>query len=179
MPLQTAEQITLSAEERRLAAAEVRGGDIRGHVINTLIADVADRYAYSKYLVDPCRLGWSKSLRVLALVRRFISRCREGGRRRGTAEADPAAAVIFTQDELQLAADYFFRLGTREFKKFGKFSRVKHCSIEKNQILYYTGRLLDTSALIATEKVLFDIDPVSFVKPILDNFSPIAYSIMI
>ncbi len=95
MPLQTAEQITLSAEERRQAAAQVRGGDIRGHVINTLVADVADRYAYSKYLVDPCRLGWSKSLRVLALVRRFISGCKEGGRRRGTAEADPAAAVVF------------------------------------------------------------------------------------
>jgi hypothetical protein len=62
MPLQAAEQITLSAEERRQAAAEVRGGDICGHIINTLVADVADRYASSKYLVDPCRLGWSKSL---------------------------------------------------------------------------------------------------------------------
>jgi hypothetical protein len=83
MPLQTAEQITLSAEERWLAAAKVRGGDIRGHAINTVVADVADRHAYSKYLVDPCRLGWSKSLRVLALVRRFITRCKEGGRCQG------------------------------------------------------------------------------------------------
>jgi hypothetical protein len=89
MPLQTAEHITLSAEERRLAAAEVRGGDIRSHAINTVVADVADRYAYSKYLVDPCRLGWSKSLRVLALVRRFITRFKEGGRCCGAAEADP------------------------------------------------------------------------------------------
>jgi hypothetical protein len=84
---------------------------------------VADRYAYSKYLVDPCRLGWSKSLRVLALVRRFSSRCREGGRRRGTAEVDPAAAVVFTQEELQTAADYFFRLGKREFKNLASFLR--------------------------------------------------------
>ncbi len=84
MPLQTAEQITLSAEEQRQAATEVRGGDIRGHIINTLVADVADRYAYSKYLVDPCRLGWSKSLRVLALVRCFITppRYRRGRPRR-------------------------------------------------------------------------------------------------
>jgi hypothetical protein len=170
MPLQTAEQITLSTEERRQAAAEVRGGDIRGH---TLVADVADRCAYSKYLVDPCRLGWFKSLRVLALVRRFISRCREGGRRCGTAEVDPASAVVFTQEELQTAADYFFRL------EFGKLSEVKHCSVEKNQILYFTGRLLDTSSLVATEKVLFDIDPVSFVKPILDKSSPIAFAVMI
>jgi hypothetical protein len=127
MPLQTAEQITLSAEERRLAAAEVRGGDIRSHAINAVIADVADCYACSKYLVDPCRLGWSKSLRVLALVRRFITRCKEGGRRRSAAEADPPA--VFSQDELRQAADYFFRLGTREFKKFGKLSEVKHCSV--------------------------------------------------
>jgi hypothetical protein len=47
----------LSAEERWQAAAEVKGGDIRGHAINTLVTDMADRYAYSKYLVDPCRLG--------------------------------------------------------------------------------------------------------------------------
>ncbi len=43
MPLQTTEQINLSAEERRQVAAEVRGGDIRGHAINTLVTDVADR----------------------------------------------------------------------------------------------------------------------------------------
>jgi hypothetical protein len=169
----------LSAEERRLAAAEVRGGDIRGHVINTLVADVADRYAYSKYLVDLCRLGRSKSLRVLALVRRFITRCREGGRRRGTAKVDPASAAIFDQEELKIAADNFFCLGTREFKKFNKLSEIKHCSVEKNLILYFIGRLLDISSLVATEKVLFDIDPVSFVKPILDKFSPIAYALMI
>jgi hypothetical protein len=132
-PLQTAEQITLSAEEQRQAAAEVRGGDIRGHAINTMVPDMADRYAYSKYLVDPCRLGWSKSLIVLALVHRFIICCREGGRRRGTAKVDPAAAVVFDQEELQIAADYFFCLGTREFKKFGKLSEVKHCSVEKTR----------------------------------------------
>ncbi len=45
--------------------------------------------------------------------------------------------------------------------------------------MYFTGRLLDTSSLVATEKVLFDIDPVSFVKPILDKHSPIAYAVMI
>ncbi len=179
MPLQTAEQITLSAEERRQAAAEVRGGDIRGHAINTLVTDVADCYAYSKYLVDPCRLGRSKSLRVLALVRRFITRCREGGRRRGTAKVDPASAAIFDQEELKIAADNFFCLGTREFKKYNKLSEIKHCSVEKNLILYFIGRLLDISSLVATEKVLFDIDPVSFVKPILDKFSPIAYALMI
>ncbi len=91
----------------------------------------------------------------------------------------PPSAAIFDQEELQIAADYFFRLETRELKKFSKLSEVKHCSVEKKQILYFTGRLLDTSSLVATEKVLFDIDPVSFVKPILDQFSPIAFALMI
>jgi hypothetical protein len=45
--------------------------------------------------------------------------------------------------------------------------------------LYFTGRLLDTASLVATEKVLFDLDPVSFVKPILDKSSPIAFAVMI
>ncbi len=51
----------------------------------------------------------------------------------------------------------FSALEYREFKKFGKLSEVKHCSVEKDQILYFTGRLLDTSALIATEKVLLTL----------------------
>ena len=156
MPLQTAEQITLSAEEKRLAAAEVRGGDIRGHVVNFLAADVSDRYSFGKYLVDPCRLGWSKGLRVLALAMRFVKFCR------AKAGLQKPPINIFDQEELDCAANYFFRIGTAEFKKFGKMSEVKNSSIEKEKILYFTGRLLDTSSLVATEKVLFDISPKSF-----------------
>jgi hypothetical protein len=148
MPLKTAEQITLSAEERQQAAAEVRGGDIRGHQLHVLVSEVAERYAFSKYLLDPCRLGWSKSLRVMALVARFIKFCKEGHRCRGTATPERPSLTVFGQEKLQLAANYFFRIGTLEFKKFGKQSEIsKISSLEKDKILYFTGRLLDTLLL--------------------------------
>jgi hypothetical protein len=179
MPLKTAEEVTLTAEERRQAASEVRGPDIRGHQIHILVSEVSERYAFSKYVLDPCRLGWSKSLRVLALVWRFINRCR---RPQGPEAKKPPMGqqpLTFSDQELQCAADYFFRLGTKEFKQFGKLSAVKNCSFEKDGILYFSGRLLDSSSMVSTEKVLFDISPVSFVKPILEQNSPISYALMI
>ena len=86
---------------------------------------------------------------------------------------------MYKRQELQCAANYFFRLGTKEFKKFGKFHDVKHASFEKDGILFFSGRLLDSSTVVSTDKTLFDISPVSFVKPVLEQNSPIAYSIMI
>jgi hypothetical protein len=76
MPLKTAAEITLTAEEKKAAAAEMRARDAAGHQINLNSAAVSRRYTYSKYLIDPCRFSWSKVVRVVAIMQRFISRCR-------------------------------------------------------------------------------------------------------
>ena len=60
MPVKTAEQITLSAEEKRLAAAEMRAKDIYGHAINLVIDKMAARYASSAYVLDPAEVAESE-----------------------------------------------------------------------------------------------------------------------
>ena len=64
-------------------------------------------------------------------------------------------------------------------KQFAKKSDYDHCSVEKNGILFYSGRLLDSTDVVALEKVMFDLHPGSFCVPVVDRFSPVAYSIMV
>ena len=89
MPVKTAEEIVLSAEEKRLAAVETRGKDVRGHTIHTMVDKMAARYALSNYVVDPCRFSWTKVVRVTALVMRFVNELRERATRRSK-ETQPA-----------------------------------------------------------------------------------------
>ena len=76
MPLKTAKEVVLTSEEKRVAAAETRSKDIRGHSILLAIDKMATRYSHGDYILDPCRFGWGKVLRVMALVLRFISKLR-------------------------------------------------------------------------------------------------------
>ena len=72
MPLKTAAEIVLTAEEKRAAAAETRAKDVHGHSIMLAVDQMAARYAYSRYVIDPCRFSWTKVVRILAFVLRFI-----------------------------------------------------------------------------------------------------------
>ena len=184
MPLKTAEEITLSGEEKRLAATEMKSKDIGGHVLTNLVSKVGDRYMYSKYVVDPCLLSWPKSVRVLAYVNRFISTCRARviATKTGNQAPPPTNQISnlqLSQQEIQDSQNYFFRAGTREVKHFAKEKDWRHCSVEKEKILYYTGRILDGQEVHSVEKNMIDLDPLTFVKPILDRYSPVAYAIMI
>ena len=206
MPVKTAEEIVLSAEEKRLAAVETRGKDVRGHTIHTMVDKMAARYALSNYVVDPCRFSWTKVVRVTALVMRFVNELRERATRRSK-ETQPAtdrwtgaagsgeplvghpgpqpdgrravAAANLQQDEIKKAELYFFRLATLEVKKFSKERDYKDCSSLQDGVLYFMGRILDSMEVNAMEVVMFDLNPLSFCKPMVDRFSPIAYSIMV
>ena len=185
MPVQTAAEVVLSAEEKRLAATEVRSKDIRGHSIHVVVNKMAARYAASSYVVDPCRRPWPSVVRVLAIVFRFLKniQARLAERRAllepAVLEVGERVVLVFSEDELSVAEMYFFKLGTQEVLQFCKPREYKDCSIKKDDILYFSGRVLDGQDVLAYEVVMFDLNPLSFCKPMLDRFSPVAYSIMI
>ena len=37
--------------------------------------DVKDRYKFSSYIVDPNKYGWKRSIRIIAIIKRFIKCC--------------------------------------------------------------------------------------------------------
>ena len=65
-----------------------------------------------------------------------------------------------------------------EVKKFTKLAAYKDCSEERVGILYFTGRLLNSHNACAMEKVMYDLNPASFCKPVVDCHLPVAYSFM-
>ena len=177
MPLKTAKEVTLSAEEKKEAAMELKAPDISSHLIKGLTDKIAERYSFSKYLVDPCSRPWPKVVRIIATLHRFIDNLRNKTRTKPT--GTPAVGLIFSQDETKRAEEYFFRKCTLEVRQFSKEKDFKENSFLKDKILRHTGRLLDEQELGTMESLVTDLPPLKFVNPIIDRYSPVAYSIMI
>ena len=139
LPIRTAAQVTLTSEEKRVAATELRANDIRGHLINFNSPAVSAHYQFSKYLVDPCRHTWSSVVRIMALVLKFVAACRAA---RGPGKLDQGQQVDSNQEEaedrsvrlnpVELAAgeEYFYRKATSEVKQFNKTADYKQFSKE-------------------------------------------------
>ena len=135
-----------------MAATELRAGDVRGNLINLNTAVVSKRYAFSRYVVDPCKYGWTKVVRVLAIVKKFIAACREASaahrmerRQASKAEAEvgskeeSARLVSLSAEEIESAEMYFYRKATLEIYEFCKPKEYRSCSEEKDGVLYFTG----------------------------------------
>ena len=82
-------------------------------------------------------------------------------------------------DEIAAAERYFFLKGTQELKQFSKPNDFKNCSVIKEGIVHFSGRILDGQLISDVENIMSDLTPLSFCKPMLDRYSPISYSIMI
>ncbi len=72
----SAAEVTLTAEEKRLAATELRNKDVLGHKLNFMSSEVSARYALSNYLVDPCSHRWTVAVQIVAQVQLFIKKLR-------------------------------------------------------------------------------------------------------
>ena len=256
MPVRTVDNVKLTMEEIREAKKEVRASDIGGYILVNNSEKMAQRYDYSKFLVDPARMLWKKSVRILALVRLFIIKCckktfknpllslyrREQGESSSATPAPPpseaagcvsrgekplsdmlatttteeaalppptlvpdqliaadgyprlklklpahlkvpsvlfSADTLLTDEDIQAAEDYFFRKATKEVLQFSKDSDFKKCSVMKDKVLYYTGRILDGQCVDDVENIMPDLSPLHFSRPFVDRYSPIAYSVMV
>ena len=182
-PLRDISQISLDAEEARVAAKEVKVGEMAMHSSSEALDKIKQRYEYSRYIVDPCNASWPKAINVLAIVFRFIAKLQEAVQRRK--EGNPVThlpshlqVVHVTAEERRGAESYFFRKATQEVKKFMKKADYEACTIEKDGILYYKSRVLDGQVVEDHDGILGDVKPLHFVRPVADRYSPVSYSVM-
>ena len=171
-PLRSLDQLILTPEQKTAAAKELKAPDVGGHVLSHMVDKVGQRYAFSKYVYDPCRLSWSTVLKVICCLFRVLDKAKKrvpDGRKDG----------IYSDSELDRARDYYFKKGTLEVQQFSKPRDFKDVTTLKGKILYYNGRILDNREMNAMENTMFDLTPLSFVRPVLDRYSPIAYSLMV
>ena len=81
--------------------------------------------------------------------------------------------------EIEAAENYFFLKATKEVFQFVKPAEYKSCSVTKDGVLHFSGRILDGQEILDPEHVMSDLQPLSFVKPMCDRYSPVSYSCMI
>ena len=185
MPLRSISDLTLTNEEKRVANQESKMKNILGVTTPIFSSHIAQRYAFTRYLVDPVGHDWLKVLRLTALAIRFVKRCRPSFNPVWfTADHPPDSETqvnpkIPTEVEIKRAENYIFFKCTAEAKKFSPRKDIKENTVEIKGILHYVGRILDPSQIDCPEDPFFDTQPLSFVKPVVDRYSPVAYSIML
>ena len=94
----------------------------------------------------------------------------------------PKVAVVYLSENiLNSAKKYYFGKATLEVKQYVDPRRYENNSVMKNDILYYTGRILSSQKIdgkFSFGDACLDLSPSSFIVPIIDSHSPIAYAIV-
>ena len=168
-PIKTVQELILSPVDKQSAAKEMRAADVGGHLLDPTSDKVCLRYKYSKYIVDPCARKWPISVGIMGMVLRAVDIFSKRKAHKGK---------TLSPGERLRAENYFFEKGTLEVKKFCPEKSWRNVSFEKERILLFNGRILDIQEVNSVGEVMVDLSPVSFVKPLLERYSPLAYSIM-
>ena len=169
---------------------------------------VSERMAFSDYLIDPNKYRFDKVVRIMALVIKFakiwLSKIQSKKElSRYTHVVDLTNAVVLdhvtlltltcseikpsdssylmpSDTEMYYAMDYFFQKATEEVKKFMRSKDYDQISFEKNNILYYDARVspCDVDFRCTMTKVMLDLSAGTFVVPLVERHSPLAYAII-
>ena len=176
MPLRNVEEVSLTDKEKVAAKAEIRNSDLQGIVLVNKVADISDRYMLSRYLIDPCSVPWDKFVRKMAVLKRIVRIWRSKDDKFATVGGK--IAVILSDSDVEAAKQVIFTLTTAEVKKFNKPEKYADSTM-LDGILKFNGRILDDTKIDNPAGVMFDLEPLTFSTPMIDRFSPVAYSTMI
>ena len=91
------------------------------------------------------------------------------------------AVVHVHEDLINASKNYFFRKAALEVVRFVDKSKYKNKSIWKNNILYYTGRIMPSQKIDVRFSLCdasLDLSEATFCVPITDVHSPVAYAIV-
>ena len=165
-------------------------------VVNTL----QQRYQFMNYMIDPNKYTFAKVIRIVAVVMKFVTRLLRVVKRdflyseeqvptdasANTADIKFLSDVVDDPDlelsdqDRQNALLYFFRKASEEIKSFVHPKVYKKGSFEMNGIIYYSGRVLNNDIVYECEmsQKMIDLSKDTFIVPMVDRFSPIAYAIV-
>ena len=188
MPLRTVSEIIASSEAKRVESSLCNLSMVTTDVFNsTLSPKVKDRYKVFNYLYDPNKYGWIKAIRVMGYVIKFVRlRCPSWA----PEFAPPSPPVHLSvpvefggcglsRYDLKFGEHYFYHLATVEVKKYTPEKVYKEDTFSRYGILFYAGRIMEGHQIDTPVDRFIDMEPLSFVKPVADRYSPIAYAVMI
>ena len=143
--------------------------------------EVQVRYEFSNYLYDPNKYGFKRAVRVIAIIKKFISLCRKKVEKTVGNQIDKKEFVLVTDKEFQEASNYYFWKATKKVKEFCKKEVYEKITFEKDEILIHKGRIIsqqNVTVLSQLTEVMKNFSSSSFSVPLIEKSSPIAYSII-
>ena len=175
MPIKNIEEVTMDQLTKNEARKEIKLKMSKEMVMANFGGKMTERYAFSKYLVNPCKVSWPKYIRLNAICTKLINIWR------GKADKLPSVAgtlvVNLTEEEIELAERKLFLKTTLEVEKFNCADKLKKIGKKKDGVLLHTSRILPGGEGELADAML-DLEKLAFAKPVLDRYSPVAYSIM-
>ena len=189
MPLRTVSQLAASSADSRLREEKVQV-DLHHHfaMYTDRKTKIGQRYVFSKYIYDPCKYSWPKSVRVMSWVLKFIRATREKFAPVWQPPPPPPHHVQaqgkgnarqLTQFDIRYGGHYYYYKATLEVKEFVPKKVYKEDVVERYAILHHTGRILDGTQIETPADTFIDLEPLYFCKPVADRYSPVAYSVML
>ena len=195
-PVRRMEEMNLSANELIAAKTEMPSSnvDIASSSIDSTCSliryvndDTLERYQFSNYLIDPNKHKFSSVVRIVAFVLKFIQKLKDririndvNGKKHVIIDnvQKDMKHVLIEDEYIQNAEKYFYNKATAEIKHFQK-KKFKNL-VEKEGILYYSGRLLPCEMTIVTpiSEAMKDLTSTTFFLPAVEKQSPIAYAIV-
>jgi len=91
------------------------------------------------------------------------------------------SSIFLTESEIKQSKDYFFKKSAQELKHFIPSKKYRDITTEKNGILIYTGRILNTDDITVVGRynnVMKDLSSRTFCVPVVDKTSPVAVALV-
>ena len=180
-PLRTVSQIISSSEAKRVETSLCTVY----HGVE-LSPKVRERYETFKYLYDPNKRGWAKAIRVMGYVCKFVKLKCPGWEPIYAPPSPPRHVPVefgrfgLTNFDLRFGEHYYFYLATLEVKKYTPEKLYKDDTFERYGILHHAGRIMQGHQIDMPVDRFIDLaEPLSFVKPVGDRYSPISHAVMV
>ena len=190
-PMMTVEDVKLSNLEFQSMKKEVQEDSFKLTYMNLKASqpvklfndDLYKRYEFSNYEYDVNRHRYTESVRIIALLFRFIMKLKQSIKLKIKSHQrvyEPVEALVISDEEMKAAKTYLFKKATLEVKNFVKPLQYKDISEEVDGVLTYTGRILPTDSIKIVGKatqVMKDLTSTMFCVPLVEKHSPLAVSI--
>ena len=178
---------------------------VQGHVVTEERVDkITERAEYSNYIFMPSKFNFRKTVIITSLVFKFIRLCKYkrlksvenkfkmfpvakyanicwGSVDAGAPDNKTGDVVKFDENDRNRALDYWYKKATAEVQMFNKADSVKRIGVMKDGILYCRSRIQDGQRLLQLGdyhvESLGEELGLSLMTPLIDRYSPIAYSI--
>ena len=186
MPIQKVSNLNLKQDMIKIAnqesAISTRTVFLETTSYNIINQDrIKERYQFSQYLIDPNKFCFHKVVRIMAIVQKFVKKLKSKRSNIQAVNKIQLKDFVLTDEDIEDSEIYFFKKATNEIKKFNKEKFYNKFSQMKDGILWYTGRILPDDEVSITGRytaAMIDLCSSSFCVPVVDKFSPIAFSIV-